>query len=112
MAMVTRQKSSESETSDSDKEIRQTSSSEEEIVEQVSTGSEDEQRGVRPENVTTYRCRLCKIAMKTTREKARNHVRYCTSKAKKKNLKSRERARNSGTHKRKSKKGKQSRVYY
>lgn len=112
MAMITRQKSSESEISEAEHEIRQTSSSEEGTGGEVTTGSEDDRRGSRPENVTTYRCRLCRMTMKTTREKAQNHTRYCTSKAKKQNLKSRERARNSGTHKKKGKKGKQSRVYY
>lgn len=112
MAMLTRQRSNESEESDVDRKIRETTTSEEESGGEISTASEDDQRGSRPENVKTYRCTICRISMKTTREKAQNHTKYCASKEKKKNLKTREKARNSGTHKRKGKKGKQSRMFY
>lgn len=113
MSAITRSQSRETDSSEEERAQSTPTSTEEESGNVTVTSSEEEKRGAsRPENVRTYRFRLCKASMKTTREKARNHGRYCASKAKKKELKSRERSSKKRGNKKRGKKGKQSRAYY
>lgn len=111
MASVTRRRSRESDESEEERESKRVHTSEEESSSVGATESDEEVKGGKPENVVTHRCRICHLAMTTTREKAQNHTRYCSSKAKQKNLKNREKTGHSGKTKRKGKKGRQSRRY-
>lgn len=113
MSMTTRRRSRESDDSEEERASKRSATSEEETATSSdgTSESEEEAKGVRPEHIITYRCRVCRMAMRTTKEKANNHARYCSSKAKQQNLKQREKVKRHGSKKGKGKKGKQSRRY-
>lgn len=109
MAEFRRTRSHDSTDSEEGRETQQTDTSDNGST--TGPESEAECRGARAETLVTYRCRYCSMCIRTTEDKARNHKRYCASKAKKKTLKLREKVGKRGAGKRKGKKGKQSKGF-